>query len=211
MDTTIYSDYVKHVLFYICGNAGHWFIEASVSDHGCSSRIPNPNFSISVPGSRVKKKAPDPGSGSATTGKNLSIFNPKIPSRIPWLKKHRIPDPQHCSWCGRESLVLLPGANDARLALAEDEVLEVDVRGDLVAGGDQAQLPDDHARLQAKYEFQISFLSQIFCLGGIFWFFSYYIQHCFICRPSESTVPTDAAIEPRTVASCNWCIDSKTL
>ncbi len=33
-------------------------------------------------------------------------------------------------------------------------------------------------------------------------FFSYYIQHCFICRPSDSTVPTaDAEIEPRTVAT----------
>ncbi len=50
----------------------------------------------------------------------------------------------------RERLVLLPGADDARLALAEDEVLKVDVGGDLVAGGDQAQLPDDHARLQAR-------------------------------------------------------------
>ncbi len=30
----------------------------------------------------------------------------------------------------------------------------------------------------------------------------YYIQHCFICRPSDST---DAGIEPRTVR-CNWCI-----
>jgi hypothetical protein len=30
-------------------------------------------------------------------------------------------------------------------------------------------------------------------------FFSYYIQHCFICRPSDSTVPKDAGIEPRTV------------
>jgi hypothetical protein len=39
-------------------------------------------------------------------------------------------------------------------------------------------------------------------LGGIFCFyFSYYIQHCFICRPSDSTVPTDAGIEPRTVAT----------
>ncbi len=102
--------------------------------------------------------------------------------------------------------MLLPGADDARLALAEDEVLKVDVGGDLVAGGDQAQLPDDHARLQAKKEFQISFL-----FGEEFLFFSYYIQHCFICRPSDSTVPTDAAIEPRTVASCNWCIDSQTL
>ncbi len=34
--------------------------------------------------------------------------------------------------------------------------------------------------------------------GGVF--FSYYIQHCFICRPSDSTVPTDAGIEPKTVA-----------
>jgi hypothetical protein len=30
-------------------------------------------------------------------------------------------------------------------------------------------------------------------------FFSYYIQHCFICRPSDSTVPKDAGIEPRSV------------
>ncbi len=37
--------------------------------------------------------------------------------------------------------------------------------------------------------------------GGFFLFFSYYIQHCFICRPSDSTVPTDAGIEPRTVAT----------
>ncbi len=36
---------------------------------------------------------------------------------------------------------------------------------------------------------------------GIFTFCSYNIQHCFICRPSDSTVPTDAGIEPRTVAS----------
>ncbi len=32
-------------------------------------------------------------------------------------------------------------------------------------------------------------------------FFSYCTQHCFICRPSDSTVPTDAGIEPRTVAT----------
>ncbi len=37
--------------------------------------------------------------------------------------------------------------------------------------------------------------------GGYFLgFFSYCIQHCFICRPSDSTVPTNAGIEPRTVA-----------
>jgi hypothetical protein len=37
--------------------------------------------------------------------------------------------------------------------------------------------------------------------GGFFNFFSYYIQHCFICRPSDSTVPTDAGFELRTVAT----------
>ncbi len=36
---------------------------------------------------------------------------------------------------------------------------------------------------------------------GIFSFCLYNIQHCFICRPSDSTVPTDAGIEPRTVAT----------
>jgi hypothetical protein len=39
-------------------------------------------------------------------------------------------------------------------------------------------------------------------LGDFFSFCSYNIQHCFICRPSDSTVPTDAGIEPRTVATC---------
>ncbi len=31
-------------------------------------------------------------------------------------------------------------------------------------------------------------------------FFIYDIQHCFICRPSDSTVSEDAGIKPRTVA-----------
>jgi hypothetical protein len=37
--------------------------------------------------------------------------------------------------------------------------------------------------------------------GRFFLFFSYCIQHGFICRPSDSTMPTDAGIEPRTVAT----------
>ncbi len=32
-------------------------------------------------------------------------------------------------------------------------------------------------------------------------FFMYNIQHCFTCRPSDSTVSEDAGIEPRTVAT----------
>ncbi len=45
-------------------------------------------------------------------------------------------------------------------------------------------------------------------VGGFF--FSYYIQHCSICRPSDSSVPTDADAG-RTQDCCNWCIDSRTL
>jgi hypothetical protein len=43
-------------------------------------------------------------------------------------------------------------------------------------------------------------LKDNYFFGGFF-IFSYYIQHCFICRPSDSAVPTDAGIEPRTVAT----------
>ena len=32
-------------------------------------------------------------------------------------------------------------------------------------------------------------------------FFSYIIQHCFICLPSDSIVPTVAGIEPKTVVT----------
>ncbi len=36
---------------------------------------------------------------------------------------------------------------------------------------------------------------------GFFGFFIFVIQHCFICRPSDSTVSDDDGIEPRTVAT----------
>jgi hypothetical protein len=38
--------------------------------------------------------------------------------------------------------------------------------------------------------------------GEFFYFFSLYvIKHCFICRPSDSTVSEDAGIEQMTVAA----------
>jgi hypothetical protein len=37
--------------------------------------------------------------------------------------------------------------------------------------------------------------------GTFFWVFMYVIQHCFICRPSDSTVSEDAGIELKTVAT----------
>ncbi len=54
-----------------------------------------------------------------------------------------------------------------------------------------------------KLSTEVNYLAFYFLLffGGIFYFFSYNIQHCFICRPSDSTVPTDAGIETRTVAT----------
>ncbi len=46
-------------------------------------------------------------------------------------------------------------------------------------------------------------------LGGIFFMFD--IQHCLICRPSDSTVSEDAGIEPRTVATLwHWLSDALT-
>jgi len=41
----------------------------------------------------------------------------------------------------------------------------------------------------------------------------FHIQHCFSCRPSDSTVPTDAGIEPRTVCKLqlvHWQSDALT-
>jgi hypothetical protein len=41
-----------------------------------------------------------------------------------------------------------------------------------------------------------------FLKGCYFWDSSkFFIQHCFICRPSDFTVSEDAGIEPRTVAT----------
>jgi hypothetical protein len=57
-------------------------------------------------------------------------------------------------------------------------------------------------RISALFDKNIPNTIFYYFLGGFFLFFSYYIQHCFICRPSDSTVPTDAGIEPRTVATC---------
>ena len=53
-------------------------------------------------------------------------------------------------------------------------------------------------RLPLQYLIFYFFIYFFIFLGIIF--FSYYIQSC-ICRPSDSTVPTDAGIEPRTVAA----------
>ncbi len=60
-----------------------------------------------------------------------------------------------------------------------------------------------------KYALGQAFCFFIIFLRGLFYFFTYCIQHCFICRPSDSPVPTDAGI--RTQDRCNWCTGSQTL
>jgi hypothetical protein len=53
--------------------------------------------------------------------------------------------------------------------------------------------------LQTKEEPVYVFLYSICSIN--FCFFMYCILHCFICRPSDSTVSEDAGIEPRTVTT----------
>jgi hypothetical protein len=48
-------------------------------------------------------------------------------------------------------------------------------------------------------------------LGGFFVNFNYFIQHYFLCRPSDSTESDAVEIEPRTVAPFDIGIDSQTL
>jgi hypothetical protein len=57
------------------------------------------------------------------------------------------------------------------------------------------------ARLETKRNFFLDQSCEAFKRGIFGDFFYYFIQHCFICRPSESTVSQDAGIEPRTVAT----------
>ncbi len=51
-----------------------------------------------------------------------------------------------------------------------------------------------------NFTYSIDYGLLVASIRGIFLFLSYNIHYCFICRPSDSTVPTDAGIEPRTVA-----------
>jgi hypothetical protein len=65
--------------------------------------------------------------------------------------------------------------------------------------------PNTLNNIQKTIDYFIIAIDKVFFSSffrGIFYSFSYNIQHCFICRPSDSTVPTDAGIEPRTVATC---------
>jgi hypothetical protein len=63
--------------------------------------------------------------------------------------------------------------------------------------GSPSALPRSSPRFKviAHLQFQLLVIKQ----GNLFFFLSIYcIQHCFICRPLDSTVSEDAGIEPRT-------------
>jgi hypothetical protein len=54
-------------------------------------------------------------------------------------------------------------------------------------------------------------IDRVFVISEVedfFIFFSNYIQHCFICRLSNSTVPTDAGIEPGPLQLMHWQSDA---
>jgi hypothetical protein len=46
----------------------------------------------------------------------------------------------------------------------------------------------------------------LLCSWSFFFYVPYCIQHCFIYRPSDSTVSEDAGIEPRTVATSSLAV-----
>jgi hypothetical protein len=45
--------------------------------------------------------------------------------------------------------------------------------------------------------FKLDSFTRFNLTGGFFGFKMYFVQHCFICRPSDFTVSEDAGIEPR--------------
>ncbi len=74
-------------------------------------------------------------------------------------------------------------------------------------------IPSPYLSLPTSWQLQVEMVqsesiasrnSNTFILSYCQWLiscFMYDIQHCFICRPSDSTVSEDAGIEPRTVAT----------
>ncbi len=98
-------------------------------------------------------------------------------------------------------IVLFPDIVSALLVLDDLIVLRL-----AAAEGNPARLPRANHRAGAvEVDVLQIFFYLFFIIWGDFIFiflsYRYYIQHCFICRPSDSTLPTDAGIEPRTVAT----------
>ncbi len=56
-------------------------------------------------------------------------------------------------------------------------------------------------KVRLKYKTSRVIKHVTFSFKIFFLFFQCFIQRCFICRPSDSTVPEDAGIEPRTVST----------
>jgi hypothetical protein len=69
---------------------------------------------------------------------------------------------------------------------------------------------DIFCRLLAKIFAPFTFMKNFRLITGGFWgiFSMYFIQHCFICRTSDSTVSEDAGMEHRTVATLALAVRS---
>jgi hypothetical protein len=53
----------------------------------------------------------------------------------------------------------------------------------------------------ARKKYQDYIFTKVKNKTNLFFIFMYVIQHCFICRPSDSAVSEDAGIEPRIFAT----------
>ncbi len=81
------------------------------------------------------------------------------------------------------------------LILVYNWVVRLTLSDDEVAGDEGHRVTrEDEVPAEHLQETQLLFLYK---RGD---FLKSFIQHCFICRPSDSTVSKDAGIEPRTVA-----------
>jgi hypothetical protein len=68
------------------------------------------------------------------------------------------------------------------------------------------QSPADPPPLPIRQTAQTHCPMLIIKQGDVFGFFMYFIQHCFICLPSDSTVSEDAGIEPRMAATMAFAV-----
>jgi hypothetical protein len=151
-------------------------------------------------GSGIRKKPiPDPGSrGQKGTGSRIRIGNTAV------LTLDGDGDDEDADGGADEGA----GVAHRQQALALDELRHL--------GGEVAQVRlhvvlQNQARQRPKDERKKACCKEI-REGFFIYFFSYYIQHCFICRPSDSAVPTERMLgsNPGPLQLVHWQSDALT-